>query len=68
MYEDIDCETLFLPHESKKSLAKLDKVSYEELNPEYRKEIERIREKVRNAPPKKSFNKDLSGEGILQKI
>lgn len=65
LYKDIDCETLYLPHESKKSLSALDKVSYQELNPLYRKELEQIREKVRKSPPKKSFNQEISGEGIF---
>jgi len=68
LYKEIDCETLFIPHKSKSSLKALDKVAYQDLNPLYRQELERIREKVHKAPPKKSFNREISGAELAKFI
>jgi hypothetical protein len=69
LYKEIDCETLWVPADvSRESLAALDKLSYQDLSPIYRQDIERLRNKVHKSLPKKSFNKDISGTELAELI
>jgi len=60
IFPSMECYTLFLPHTEREKLRHLDRISNEELHPDYRKELALLRDRVFQIAKPKLSNADPS--------